>query len=140
MRLSYPGNGDGSLFVDDDGTGYYIYTSIREGYTIHIERLTPDYLGVTGESSSVLAVGGEAPVLFRRNRFYYALFRAFCAFFPRVVKRGFSCPNHRWALLPRNLKQTSIVVQKTTHTHVVKRNMGRDHSDTFRACYCSFQT
>src|ERR1035441_3875144 len=35
--------GDGSLFVDDDGTGYYIYTAIGEGYAVRVERLTPDY-------------------------------------------------------------------------------------------------
>jgi hypothetical protein len=79
VQLSHPGTGDGSLFVDDDGTGYYIYTAISEGYTISVERLTPDYLGATGESSSVLGVGGEAPVLFRRNNLYYALFGARCA-------------------------------------------------------------
>ncbi len=82
VQLSHPGNGDGSLFADDDGTGYFIYTSIRDGYTVRVERLTPDYLGVTGETSSVLAVGGEAPVLFRRNNLYYALFGALCAFCP----------------------------------------------------------
>ena len=70
------------FFADDDGTGYFIYTSIRDGYTVRVERLTPDYLGVTGETSSVLAVGGEAPVLFRRNNLYYALFGALCAFCP----------------------------------------------------------
>jgi hypothetical protein len=82
VQLSHPGDGDGSLFVDDDGTGYFIYTSINEGYTIRVERLTPDYLGATGQTSSVLAVGGEAPVLFRRNNLYYALFGARCAFCP----------------------------------------------------------
>ncbi len=82
VKLSHPGEGDGSLFVDDDGTGYFIYTSINEGYTIHVERLTPDYLGATGKTSSVLAVGGEAPVLFRRNNLYYALIGARCSFCP----------------------------------------------------------
>jgi beta-xylosidase len=79
VQLTHPGTGDGSLFVDDDGTGYYIYTAIGGGYTISVERLTPDYLGATGESSDILGVGGEAPVLFRRNNLYYALFGARCA-------------------------------------------------------------
>jgi hypothetical protein len=65
--------------VDDDGTGYYIYTSMGDGYAVRVERLTPDYLGSIGETSSVLAKGGEAPVLFRRNNLYYALCGPLCA-------------------------------------------------------------
>ncbi|MGA2241740.1 MAG: family 43 glycosylhydrolase [Verrucomicrobiota bacterium] len=70
--------GDGSLFVDDDGTGYYIYTAIGEGYAVRVERLTPDYLGPIGEMSTILVKGGEAPVLFRRNNLYYALCGPLC--------------------------------------------------------------
>ena len=66
--------GDGSLFVDDDGTGYFIYTVIGQGHAIRIERLTPDFLGSTGEASEVLGTGSEAPTLFRRGKTYYALF------------------------------------------------------------------
>ena len=82
MPLSCPHVGDGSLFVDDDGTGYYIYTAIDQGYTVRVERLTPDFLGATGETSSVLAIGGEAPVLFRRENLYYALCGPRCTFCP----------------------------------------------------------
>ena len=82
VQLSHPNTGDGSLFVDDDGTGYFIYTSIGEGYTIRVERLKPDYLGSTGEASSILSIGGEAPVLFRRNGLYYALCGPRCASCP----------------------------------------------------------
>ncbi len=48
--------GDGSLFVDNDGTGYFIYTSIDENHAIRIDRLTDDFLGSTGETSAVLGV------------------------------------------------------------------------------------
>jgi beta-xylosidase len=68
--------------VDDDGTGYFIYTSINEGYTVRVERLTPDYLGATGQTSSVLVTGAEAPVLFRRKNLYYTLCGPCCAFCP----------------------------------------------------------
>jgi hypothetical protein len=74
--------GDGSLFVDDDGTGYFIYTAIGEGYAVRVERLTRDYLGSSGETSSVLAVGCEAPLLFRRDNLYYALCGPVCAACP----------------------------------------------------------
>jgi hypothetical protein len=82
VRLSCSHAGDGSLFVDDDGTGYYIYTAVDQGYAVRVERLTRDYLRATGETSSVLALGVEAPVLFRRNHLYYALFGPRCAFCP----------------------------------------------------------
>jgi len=83
VALSHPHAGDGSLFVDDDGTGYYIYTSIAEGYTIRVERLASDYLSSTGEASRPLAAGGESPVLFRRNNTYYALLGPRCVACPQ---------------------------------------------------------
>ncbi len=70
--------GDGSLFVDDDGTSYYIYTAMGEGYAVRVERLTPDFLDSTGKTSNILARGGEAPVIFRRNTIYYALCGPLC--------------------------------------------------------------
>jgi hypothetical protein len=80
VHLSHSDTGDGSLFVDDDGTGYFIYTAMKEGYTVRVERLTPDYLASTGQASGILAIGTEAPVLFRRNNIYYALCGPRCAF------------------------------------------------------------
>jgi hypothetical protein len=82
VRLSCSHAGDGSLFVDDDGTGYYIYTAIDKGYAVRVERLTPDYLGSTGETSDSLVLGGEAPLLFRRKNLYYALCGPRCNFCP----------------------------------------------------------
>jgi hypothetical protein len=70
--------GDGSLFADEDGTGYYIYTAIGDGYAVRVERLTPDYLDTVGKTSRILAVGGEAPVFFRQNKYYYALCGPLC--------------------------------------------------------------
>ena len=74
--------GDGSLFVDKDGTGYFIYTVIDQNHSIRVEKLTRDYLGSAGVTSAVLADGCESPVLFRRNQVYYALFDLCCCFCP----------------------------------------------------------
>jgi hypothetical protein len=74
--------GDGSLFVDDDGKGYYIFTAIADDYTVRVAALTPDFLGLTGDTSPVLAHGAESPVLFRRNDVYYALCGPLCDFCP----------------------------------------------------------
>ena len=68
---SHPG--DGSLFVDNDGTGYYIYTLVNYDFNVQVARLTSDYLGLTGEVSDYLHRGAEAPVLFRRKNIYYGL-------------------------------------------------------------------
>jgi hypothetical protein len=72
--------GDGSLFVDTDGTGYFIYSTIGQDHTIRIERLTPDFLDVTGDTSDALARGCEAPALIRHGDRYYALFDTTCCF------------------------------------------------------------
>lgn len=74
--------GDGSLFVDNNGTGYFIYSVIGQNHSIRIQRLTPDYLGVTSATSGVLAVGCEAPALIRNRDQYYALFGSTCCFCP----------------------------------------------------------
>jgi len=79
VQLACSNPGDGSLFVDDDGTGYYIYTAMDMGYTVSVERLTPDYLGLSGEISDVVATGAEAPLLFRRNNLYYTIVGELCA-------------------------------------------------------------
>lgn len=72
--------GDGSLFVDNDGTGYFIYSTIGQDHSIRIQRLTPDFLDVTNDTSGVLARGCEAPALFRDRDRYYALFDSTCCF------------------------------------------------------------
>lgn len=72
--------GDGSLFVDTDGVGYFIYTTIGQNHAIRIQRLTSDFLGVTSETSGILGVGCEAPALLRDHDRYYALFDSTCCF------------------------------------------------------------
>lgn len=79
IQLACSNPGDGSLFVDDDGTGYYIYTAMDMRYAVRVERLTPDYLGSSGEISDVMATFVEAPLLFRRNNLYYAIVGELCA-------------------------------------------------------------
>lgn len=72
--------GDGGLFVDKDDTGYFIYSTIGQNHAIRIQRLTPDFLGVTDNTSDVLGIGCEAPALFRNRDRYYALFDSTCCF------------------------------------------------------------
>ena len=51
--------GDGSLFADADGAGYFIYTTIGQNHSIRIQRLTNDFLGVTSNTSGVLGLAAR---------------------------------------------------------------------------------
>ena len=75
--------GDLGLFVDEDGKGYIIYSSIAKGHAISVERLTPDFYASTGESSGIISPDDEAPTLFRRGQTYYALLDICCCFGPQ---------------------------------------------------------
>lgn len=62
---------DCTLFVDDDGTGYFLSTA-NENYDLHLYRLTPDYLAI--ERREALLFEGdhrEAPALFKRGDIYF---------------------------------------------------------------------
>jgi hypothetical protein len=64
---------DMTLFVDDDGKAYHIYSS-EENLTLHIAELTNDYLNYTGRYVRV-APGGhnEAPAIFKKDGTYYLI-------------------------------------------------------------------
>ena len=79
----YSDNGDENLFVDTDGSGYMIYTSIEEGHGVSVERMTPDFLGTLGAtaSSGIIGAGGvEAPAMFKRGEIYYVVFGGCCCY------------------------------------------------------------
>lgn len=81
------GNGDFALFQDEDGSAYLIATisfakQSGQAHCIVIERLSDDYLSGTGETSAVLGSNCEAPVLFKRDGTYYALFDTTCCYCP----------------------------------------------------------
>jgi hypothetical protein len=64
---------DMTLFVDDDGKAYHIYSS-EENLTLHIAELTGDYLNYTGKYIRI-APGGhnEAPAIFKKDSKYYMI-------------------------------------------------------------------
>lgn len=81
------GAGDFTLFADDDGTGYLIYSA---AYYISIEQLTPDYIYSTGRNATCNPGGKnpalfedffvEAPVMFKRKGIYYILYGHCCCY------------------------------------------------------------
>lgn len=64
---------DQTLFVDDDGTAYQICSS-EENQTLHINRLTPDYLKCDGTyKRALIGMSREAPAVFKYKGKYYLL-------------------------------------------------------------------
>jgi beta-galactosidase len=63
---------DMTLYVDEDGSAYHIYSS-RENYDLRIAKLTDDYLDVTSKDTMVFSKHREAPAIFKYNSKYYLI-------------------------------------------------------------------
>jgi hypothetical protein len=64
---------DMTVYQDDDGVAYLLHSSDWNA-TLHIARLSDDYLNVTGESVRAFEKGyREAPAIFKRNGRYYLI-------------------------------------------------------------------
>jgi beta-galactosidase len=63
---------DMTLFVDDDGSAYHIFSS-RENYDLRIAKLTHDFLHPTTKDSMLFSNHREAPALFKYNSKYYLI-------------------------------------------------------------------
>jgi hypothetical protein len=64
---------DMTLFVDDDGKAYHFYAS-EENTTMHVSRLTDDYLKPAGEYVRIFPGRFmEAPAVFKRNGKYFLI-------------------------------------------------------------------
>lgn len=83
---------DMTLFVDDDGKAYHIFSS-EENYTLHIAELTADYLHHTGRYTR-MAPGGqnEAPAIFKHNGTYWMITSGCTGWAPNEA-RMFSAPS-----------------------------------------------
>ncbi len=64
---------DMTLFVDDDGKGYHIYSS-EENSTLHIAELSDDYLSHSGKYGRFFPGRFmEAPAMFKKDNKYYLM-------------------------------------------------------------------
>jgi len=64
---------DMTVFVDDDGKAYHIFSS-EENFTLHFAELTPDYLSHTGKFVRIyIGQQTEAPALFKKDGVYYMI-------------------------------------------------------------------
>lgn len=83
---------DMTLFVDEDGKAYHIYSS-EENLTLNIAELTPDYTAHSGNYVRV-APGGhnEAPAIFKRKGMYWMITSGCTGWAPNAA-RMFSAPS-----------------------------------------------
>lgn len=63
---------DMTLFVDDDGSAWHMYSS-RDNYDLRIARLTDDYLQPTTQDKMLFSAHREAPALFKYEGKYYLI-------------------------------------------------------------------
>ncbi|RYF90437.1 MAG: beta-glucanase [Chitinophagaceae bacterium] len=63
---------DMTLFMDDDGAAYHIYSS-RENYDLRIARLSDDFLTATPKDSMLFSKHREAPAVFRYEGNYFLI-------------------------------------------------------------------
>jgi hypothetical protein len=81
---------DCNVFVDTDGTGYFISSS-NENMDLHLYKLTSDYLDIDTLVTK-LFVGSqrEAPCLFKRNNYYYLVTSGCTGWRPNQGKYAYS--------------------------------------------------
>lgn len=81
---------DMTMFVDEDGTAYHI-TSSEENRTLHISKLTDDYLGFTEEYVRVFPGGrNEAPAIFKKDGKYYMITSGLTGWAPNPARSAVS--------------------------------------------------
>lgn len=83
---------DMTLFVDDDGKAYHIFSS-EENLTLHIAELTADYLHHTCRYTRVAPAGhNEAPAIFKHDGTYWLITSGCTGWAPNEA-RMFSAPS-----------------------------------------------
>jgi len=83
---------DMTLYVDDDGKAYHIFSS-EENLTLHIAELTADYLHHTGRYTLMAPAGhNEAPAIFKHDGTYWMITSGCTGWAPNEA-RMFSAPS-----------------------------------------------
>ncbi len=92
---------DMTVYVDDDGKAYHIFSS-EDNLTLHLAELTDDFLDYTGRYTRI-APGGqnEAPTVFKRNGMYWLITSGCTGWAPNQA-RMFCAPSlwGPWKQLP----------------------------------------
>lgn len=82
--LSEGAAGDADIFVDESGVdAYIVYNGWYNDHKISVEKLNEEFtdsLGADFNSGYVSPAKMEAPMMFKRNRYYYLLYGHTCCF------------------------------------------------------------
>ena len=77
---------DLTVFQDDDAKAYLFYAS-EDNATMHVSRLTDDYLRPSGEYARILVGRSmEAPAVFKRGAKYYLIASGCTAWAPNAAR------------------------------------------------------
>jgi beta-galactosidase len=77
---------DLTVFVDDDARAY-LFSASEDNATLHVSRLTDDYLHTTGEYARVfIGRSMEAPAVFKRGAKYYLIASGCTAWEPNAAR------------------------------------------------------
>ncbi len=115
---------DCTLFVDDDGTGYFLSAS-NENYDLHLYRLSEDYLSI--ESLEAVLFEGEhreAPALFKRGDTYFLITSGSTGWSPNQAKYASSSSlTSGWSEL-RNVANGNTFYSQSTYVQEVQGSEG----------------
>lgn len=119
---------DMTLFIDTDGQAYQLYAS-EENHTMHVSRLSADYLQPAGEYARMKVNGDdEAPAIFKHKGRYYLITSGLTGWAPNAAKSYVA--DHilgPWTALGNPVRGTPEQVEKTfggqsTHVLSLRRN------------------
>lgn len=81
---------DMTLFVDDNGTAYHIYSS-EDNLTLHIAELSDDYQTHTGKYMRIFPGGNnEAPAIFKKENTYWMITSGCTGWAPNEARMFFA--------------------------------------------------
>jgi hypothetical protein len=98
---------DCTVFVDSDGTGYFLSAS-NDNMDLHLYELTPDYRSISALVTKLFAgQQREAPCLFKRDNYYFLVTSGCSGWYPNQGKYAYSTRlTNGWSGL-RNLGDSS---------------------------------
>lgn len=98
-----------TLFVDDDGKAYHIYSS-EDNLTLQIAELSDDYLGHTGRYIRIFPGGhNEAPAIFKKDGTYWMITSGCTGWEPNKARFVFMADSWR----PESLSDSRYITEFT---------------------------
>ena len=118
---------DCTLFVDDDGKGYFVSAS-NENYDLHLYLLSEDYLAIESRAA-LLFEGGhrEAPAVFKRNGVYFLLTSGATGWDPNQAQYATSTSlTSGWSNM-QNVGDGNTFYSQSTYVQAVEGSQGTQY-------------